>query len=48
MKQIIVMLCSLILGILLVNMIIGNNGIGEKAERVWQNEYELRSSAFAD
>lgn len=44
----IVLVCSIMLGILLVNMIIGDGGIGKKAERVWQNEYELRSSVFND
>ena len=48
MKQMIVLVCSIMLGVFLVNMIIGNGGIGEKAERVWQDEYELRSSVFVD
>lgn len=34
------------LGVILVNMIIGHGGIGEKADSVWQKEYELRSVIF--
>jgi len=46
MKNLIVLVCSIILGVLLVNLIIGSNGVGTKAEQIWQDEYVYRSSVF--
>jgi len=46
MKQIIVLVCSILLGVFIVNLIIGDDGIGTKAEQVWKDEYVYRSYVF--
>lgn len=46
MKQIIILFSSILLGVYLVNLIIGTNGVGTTAKEIWKMEYENRSSVF--
>jgi len=36
----------IMLGVMLVNMIIGPSGIGEKAKSLWGLSYEYRTESF--
>ena len=46
MKQYIVLVSMIVLGVVLVNLIIGPDGVGTKAKSVLSQGYELRTECF--
>lgn len=42
------MLCSIILGVVIVSLILGENGVGTAARNLWRSEYEYRSIMFVN
>ena len=48
MKQIIVLVSMIMLGVVLVNLIVGSEGVGTTARQLWNLGYEYREQTFLE